>query len=177
MHLLRLLGSLMVALTLLSLPATAHAYGGNDTDALVITDSNPEPGEPFTVIVDGGPETTEVTLTVASEDPSVPDSAIEIAGSQSLTKAANGAGVAEFTVTLFEEGTYTLTAVDQNGELIGQGTVVVGDGEAADGEGDAGGLPATGSDSGLVALGAAGAVLTLGGAALLLARRRRAQLV
>jgi LPXTG-motif cell wall-anchored protein len=184
----RILGSAAAsaALVLLAPAGVASAYTGPD-EFVAVSETNPEPGEPFEVIVDAGAESPEATLTITSSDPSVPDDAIEIAGTQSMTKATT-AGIAEFTVTLYAEDAYTLVGTDASGNVVGRSTVVVGDGEPGEpGGGDeaAGGgggtntgaiLPATGADTTTTLLAVGGGVLVLGGVtALVLSRRRSHQ--
>ena len=202
MTFLRLCGSLLLAAGLMFTPATAFAedYPENTADAMVVTDTNPEPGETFTVILEAGPESTEATLTVTSDDAS--DSDIAIAGTQSMTKPTNAAGIAEFSVTLYAEGVYTLIGYDDSGDVISRAQVVVGDGEpgedganrpgtGADSDGSAGagsdgsagagsgdsgagiGLGDTGAASDSVLLAGGGVLLLAGGAAALLYSRRR----
>jgi LPXTG-motif cell wall-anchored protein len=196
MMLRRMIGTVAAAAALALVPAGATFAYEDDAETLVVTDGNPEPGEPFEVIVEAGPESDEATLTVTSEDPDVSDDAIEIAGTQSMTKATNAAGAATFTVTLYVEGRYVLQGFDEAGNLVGESMVVVGDGEpgsedgtADDGDEAAGGggsgganagggitLPDTGASTGTMLLGGAGALLLAGGAALLYIRRRNTQL-
>jgi LPXTG-motif cell wall-anchored protein len=189
----RILGSVFAAAALTVAPAgAALGYGGADEE-VVVTDTNPAPGESFEVVVDAGADSPEATLTITSSDPSVPDSVIEIAGTQSMTKATTPAGTATFTVTLYVEDTYTLVGTDADGNVVGESTVVVGDGEPGEpgGDGDggeeaAGGgggsnagaiLPATGADTTTTLVGLGGGLLVLGGVvALMLSRRRNAQL-
>jgi hypothetical protein len=188
----RTLGSLTAAAALAVVPSAAIAgtYGGEDED-MVVTETNPEEGEPFQVVVDTGTgaDNDEATLTVTSQDSSVPDGAIEIAGSQSMTKSTVG-GRANFTVTLQVEDAYTLVGRDEFGNVVARSTVVVGDGARAGG-GEAGGsaggaggsaggvagggLGATGASAATTALGVGGGALVLAGGALLLGRRRRVE--
>lgn len=186
----RITGILFATASLVLVPSAALAgeYPGDPED-VIVTDTNPAPGEPFNVIVDGGPESDEVTLTVTSNDPGVSDDDIEIAGTQSMTKAATG-GVAEFTVTLYVEGRYTLVGFDEAGNRVGETIVVVGDGTAGEsgtaGEGAGGagaggavgGLGATGADDMTMLIGGAGVLLLAGGGlALVAAHRRRSHVV
>jgi LPXTG-motif cell wall-anchored protein len=187
----RMIGAAVAATALVLVPTASFGYEG-DAEVLVVTDGNPESGEPFEVIVEAGPESDEATLTVTSEDPDVSDDAIDIAGTQSMTKATNAAGAATFTVTLYVEGRYVLQGFDEAGNLVGESMVVVGDGEPGSEDGDAQGgdeaaggggtsaggvaLPDTGSSTGTMLLGGAGALLLAGGAALLYTRRRNTQL-
>lgn len=196
MNLGRTLGSVVATAALVLTPTAAFAgeYGGDDED-MIVTETNPEPGEPFEVVVDTGTgaDNDEATLTVTSQDPGVPDSAIEIAGSQSMTKSTV-AGRANFTVSLNVEDAYTLVGRDEFGNVVARATVVVGDGARAGGGagGDAGGsaggaagasaggssgigLGATGASVGTTALAIGGSALVLAGGGLLLVRRRRVE--
>jgi len=200
----RTLGSVLVAaaLVLAPAPALAGVYPGDDEDILV-TETNPEEGEPFGVVVDTGTgaDNDEATLTVRSLNPRVPNGAIEIAGSQSMTKDTV-AGKAEFTVTLYEEARYQLVGRDEFGNVVGRAMVVVGDGGRGTGGGGGngggndngggaagnnaggsglagavGGLGDTGASSLTTALGLGGGALLLAGGGVLLARRRRTESV
>jgi LPXTG-motif cell wall-anchored protein len=163
---------------------------------VVVSETTPEEGEPVEVIVAAGEESPEATLTVTSDPASIPDSAIQIAGTQSSTKATT-AGAATFNVTLFEEGRYALTGYDANGEVVGETMLVVGDAapgggaggtggdtdagagagsDDSDAFGSTGGLGDTGTAAGTALIGGAGVVLLLGGGALLYSRRRKATL-
>ena len=190
----RTLGSVVATAALVLVPSAALAgeYGGDDED-MIVTETNPEPGEPFEVIVDTGTgaDNDEATLTVTSQDPGVSDDAIEIAGSQSMTKSTV-AGRASFTVTLNVEDAYSLVGRDEFGNVVARATVVVGDGaragEGGGGGGDnagggagnnagggiaGGGLGATGASVATTALAVGGSAMVLAGGALLLVRRRR----
>lgn len=199
MTVLRLLGSLLVAAALVLMPTTAVAgeYPGPGEE-MVVTETNPEPGEPFETVVSAGADSEEATLTVTSDD--ADDTDIDIAGTQSQTVATTPGGIARFTVTLHAEGVYTLISYDENMNVIERSQVVVGDGApAGDGGGaddgaedgaGAGGTGSAGGDSGAgiglgdtgagsssLLLGGAGVLLLVGGgAALLHSRRRKLQL-
>jgi LPXTG-motif cell wall-anchored protein len=105
----------------------------------------------------------------------VPDSAIEIAGTQSLTKATDANGTAVFTVTLWEAATYELVATDADGTVLSVQTITaVEEGAAGDAAADAAGpatLPQTGSDATVYVAGAA--LLVAGGAAAAVYANRR----
>jgi hypothetical protein len=173
----RIVSTLTVAAVLAFVPTAAMGYTGADEE-VVVTETNPEPGEPFTVIVDAGAGSDEATLTITSSNPDVPDSAIEIAGTQSMTKATNASGVAEFTVTLYAEDSYTLTGYDENGNVVGRTVVVVGDGVYGDDQAPTpAGLPNVGADGNTGLFAGAGALLLAGGgAAMVFSRRRHKQL-
>lgn len=195
----RTLGSVLVAAALVLAPAPAFAapYAGDDED-IYVTETNPDEGEPFDVVVDAGTgrDNDEVTLTVSSLNPRVPDGAIEIAGSQSMTKNTV-AGKANFSVTLYEEARYRLVGRDEFGNVVGRAMVVVGDGGRGTGGGGGngnggdnagggagnnaggsglagavGGLGDTGASGLTTALGLGGGALLLAGAGVLVARRR-----
>lgn len=191
----RVIGSVAAAAMLALAPTAAFAYEEPEEEFVQVTETNPEPGEPVQVIVEAGVDSSEATLEVVSQQDGIPDSAIEIAGSQSMTKAAAPGGATAFTVTLHVEGTYALTGYNDAGEVVGQATLVVGDGEpgddgagdgtddgddAAAGDDDAAaggfGLGDTGAGAGTALIGGAGALLVLAGGALLFARRRKASL-
>jgi len=187
------LGSVAAAAMLALVPTAAFAtdYVGDDEE-VAVSETNPAPGETFSATVEAGVESPEATLTVDSEA-GISDDAIEIAGTQSMTKATT-AGSADFAVTLHAEGNYTLTGYDAEGNVVGESSVMVGDGEPGDAEGgtdgdagagddsddaagsagSTGGLGDTGASAGTAVIGGAGALLLLGGGALLLSRRRKA---
>ena len=188
----RILGCAAAVIFAIALsPSTALAYEGDDS-VLVVSDTNPAPGQPFNVQVDAGADSDEATLTVTSQGSSVAadDDDIEIAGTQSLTKPTN-AGVARFTVTIHVEGRYNLVGFDAAGNRVGQSVVVVGDGATGSGGGGegagsgaagasagsstGGGLPLTGVDGNTAIIGGAGLLLVAGGVALVATRRRSSQ--
>ena len=188
----RILGCAAAVIFAIALsPSSALAYEGDDS-VLVVSDTNPAPGQPFNVQVDAGADSDEATLTVTSQGSSVAtdDDDIEIAGTQSLTKPTN-AGVARFTVTIHVEGRYNLVGFDAAGNRVGQSVVVVGDGVGGSGGGDegagsgaagasagasaGGGLPLTGVDGSTAIIGGAGLLLVAGGVALVASRRRTSQ--
>jgi LPXTG-motif cell wall-anchored protein len=174
MNLRRITSVVLVGGFLAAAPVVAAAEYAADEYDVAVTDTTPEEGEPFTVVVEGPVGNPEITLTISS--PAVPDSAIEIAGEQSLTKATVD-GDATFTVTLNEEAGYTLVATDADGTVLATQTITVLDDAAAapgDPGADAGGgamLPATGSDVTLYVAGAA--LLVAGGVAALVYTNRR----
>ncbi len=171
MNLRRITSVVLVGGFLAAAPAVAVAYEADEYD-VATSDTTPEVGEPFTVTVEGPDGNPEITLTISS--PTVPDSAIEIAGEQSLTKATTD-GVATFTVTLEEEATYTLVATDADGTVLSTQTITaVEDAAAAPGDpgADGGGmLPQTGSDA--MAYIAGAVLLVAGGAAAVVYTSRR----
>ncbi|MBO3088797.1 LPXTG cell wall anchor domain-containing protein [Cellulomonas dongxiuzhuiae] len=154
-------------------PAVAFAYGAEDyTNTGTASDTTPAVGESFTITVTG-PANTAVVLTVTSNPTSLPDSAISIAGTRSLTKNTDAAGTAVFTVTLTQPGSYTAVVTDGvSGEVLSTQTFSV----AATGPGasaSAGGqLSATGSNALPIALGA-GALLLAGAGGVVYAKKRR----
>lgn len=156
------------AAALVLAPSAAFGYGAQDYSNLgTVSDSTPAVGQSFTVTVQG-PANTPVSLTITSNPASIPDSAITIAGTRSLTKTTNAAGTAVFTVTLSQAGTYTLVAADGvSGAVLSTQAVTVA---AAGGTNAA--LPTTGSDALPLGLGA-GALVLAGAGAVVVAKRRR----
>ena len=159
--------STLGALALVVVPSAAMAYNAEGYTTTV-SDPTPASGAPFTVTTTGADAGDELTLTVTSNPTSIPNSAIQVAGTVALAKTANADGVATWTVTLNQAGTYTLTVTDsQSGALLGDEVVTVAAAPAGDS------LSATGFDPLPLGLGAAGLVL-VGGTAVLMVRRRRA---
>jgi LPXTG-motif cell wall-anchored protein len=169
---LRIASAVVAAGIVVAAPTAAFAYSADEYD-VATSDTTPAVGEPFTVTVDGPEGNPEITLTISS--PTVPDSAIEIAGTQSLTKATDANGTAVFTVTLWEEATYELVATDADGTVLSVQTITaVEEGAAGGAAADAAGpatLPQTGSDATVYVAGAA--LLVAGGAAAAVYANRR----
>lgn len=163
----RIVASVIAGLGLAVLPTAASAYEAPVYD-VVVSDATPAPGAPFTVKATGAEAGEQLTLTVTSPA-SIPDSSIQVAGSQALPKTATADGEATWTVTLSSAGTYTLTITDGEGGLVGEELVTVAAAPADPGSS----LSSTGFDPAPLALGAGGLVL-LGGAVLIVARRRAA---
>jgi LPXTG-motif cell wall-anchored protein len=155
------------AAALAIVPTAAFGYGATDyTNTGTVSDSTPAAGVAFTVTVQG-PANTSVTLTITSNPASLPDSSITIAGTKSLAKTTNASGVATFTVTLAQSGTFTLVTTDTaSGAVLSTQTVTV---PAAASAGAA--LAATGSNVLPMLLGA-GALLVLGTGGIVVAKRR-----
>ncbi|WP_444663108.1 peptidase [Cellulomonas sp. CW35] len=150
-------------------PSVAFGYGAEDyTDTGTASTTTPAPGQSFTIRV-VGPAGADVTLTITSSA-NIPDSAIQIAGTKSLTRTTDASGVAVFTVTLNQAGTFTAVVTDtESGEVLSTQTFQVA-GSIAEAPG--GNLSSTGSEVLPLALGA-GAVLVLGSGAVVYARRRQ----
>lgn len=129
-----------------------------------VSDPTPAPGQSITFTVRHTPN-TPVTLTITAPA-SIPDSAITIAGTRSLTKTTDAAGAVTFTVTLAQAGTYTLTAVDG-----ATGAVIATEVLAVTSSGTGGTLSSTGADALPYVLGGV-TLLVVGAGALLLARHR-----
>jgi LPXTG-motif cell wall-anchored protein len=153
-------------------PTAALAYNDDPYEADV--PGSVAQGVPFDVTLEGPNENALFGLTIASAN--VPDSAIEIAGSQTMQKpTVNGATT--FSVTLHDEAVYTLTAVDANGVVVEESTITIGetasDGGGASDDDNAGGgtLPDTGASSTLLIVGSA-ALLAVGAAVIAFARRQ-----
>ncbi|HEY0215749.1 MAG TPA: peptidase, partial [Cellulomonas sp.] len=158
----RTLTTAAAAAALVLVPTAAFGYGADDySDTGSVSDTTPTVGQAVTVTVQG-PANSPVTLTITSNPASLPDSAIEIAGTRSLTKTTDAGGNAAFSVT-YNAGSasYTIVAIDAtSGAVLSTQTVSVGTvaaaAVAADPSGS--GLAVTGSDALPIALGA-GALL------------------
>lgn len=157
------------AAALAIVPTAAFGYGATDyTDKGTVSDSTPAAGQAFTVTVKG-PANASVTLTITSNPASLPDSSITIAGTKSLPKTTNASGVATFTVTRAQSGTFTLVATDTaSGAVLSTQTVTVPAAASA-----AAALPSTGSNALPIVL-SAGALLALGAGAVVVGKRRHA---
>ncbi|WP_188522280.1 peptidase [Isoptericola cucumis] len=127
-------------------------------------------GVPFAVNLSGPAGNASFTL----EIPGVDDDAIEVAGAQT---AVTTDGAASFSVTLPEEGTYTLTGTDAEGQVVGSASVTAvaagsdggGVGSVTD-DGTVGVSAEDGSDGGILAVtGASSAPYLLAAAGLLVA--------
>lgn len=154
------------ALAALVTTSAAQAYPAPEI-TVTISDSSPGIGEPFVVSATDLGDATEATLTVTSQDESVPDSAIEIAGTQALTKPVVDESVS-FTVTLSEAGVYDIVLTTDAGSSVSQ-VVTVG-AEAAGGDVS---LPSTGDSSSVIIGGVAAGLLALGLVIVLMVRRSR----
>jgi len=175
--------TLLLAAALAAAPAVASAYEADEYEVGIST-TTPAPGESFTVTVGGPAGNPTITLTISSPD--VPDGAITIAGTKSLTKNTTD-GFAAFTVTLSEPGSFSLVATDADGTVLSTQQIVVASDAAGDGSGDGTGTGAgaasgsTGGGSGLAETGAnevvlltgAGLLVAGGATAFLVARKRR----
>ena len=159
----------VAAVALALVPSAAFAYGAGDySNRGTVSDTTPAAGQSFTVTV-VGPAGANVTLTITSNPASIPDSAITIAGTKSLTKTTNSSGTAVFTVTLSQAGTFTLVATDTaSGAVLSTQAVTV-----AGAAGSTGSLSSTGSNALPIALGA-GALVLVGAGGVVMARRRSA---
>lgn len=149
------------ALALIAIPTAAMAYEAPPVP-VTVSDATPSAGEPITFSVTGKADEA-LTLTITSAGDA---SAIEIAGTKSLTKTADAAGVATFTVKLADGGNYTLVATDASGAVLGTQVVTVAAGATT------ASLPQTGVETGALAAGA-GVLVLAGAGAVLIARRRQ----
>jgi LPXTG-motif cell wall-anchored protein len=170
----RIASAVIAAGIIVTAPTAAFAYEADEYE-VATGDTTPAVGEPFTVTVTGPDENPEITLTISS--PTVPDGAIEIAGTQALTKATVD-GTVTFTVTLHEAATYTLVATDADGTVLSTQTITAVEEGAAGGSGadavggGAAALPRTGSETTAYVAGA-GLLVAGGAGALVYANRRR----
>lgn len=154
-------------------PGAASAYG--PTEDATVSDTNPDPGEPFTFSAAGFEPGSEVTITVNTDDATVAPASMT-----AQTVTADSTGVAAASITIDVEGTYTITASGTGADgqpLTVSETVVVGDGTAGSGVVSDGGeaLPRTGADGITVQLWVGIGLLGLGaGLVALTVSRRRA---
>ena len=168
----RTVATAVTAAALALAPTAAFAYGAEDyTNTGTVSDTTPALGTPFTVTVQG-PANTPVTLTITTNPASIPDSAITIAGTRSLTKNTDASGAAAFSVTISQGGSYTAVVVDGvSGEVLSTQTLAV-DGAGGAASGGAGDLAVTGSNALPIALGA-GALVLMGAGGVAYANKRR----
>ncbi|GMA30377.1 hypothetical protein [Litorihabitans aurantiacus] len=173
------------AFALVALPAAAQAYPAPPAN-VAVSSTAPAVGEAVTTSASGLELATEATLTVTSAEENIPDSAIQIAGTASLTKPVPGSTV-EFSTTHTVDGTYTHKITTDYGHDIPAQVLTVGNpggagggtgggtgGGAGSGTGGStgGGLAETGASvaglaglaTGLVAVGAGGTYLVRRGA-------------
>jgi LPXTG-motif cell wall-anchored protein len=154
-------------------PTAAFGYGASDyTNTGTLSDTTPALGESFTITV-VGPANTPVMVTLTSNPASIPDAAMQLAGTRSLTKTTNASGVSIFTVTLSQPGTYTGVVTDvASGAVLSTQTVVIAAPTAAAAAATGTRLSATGSNAVPIALGA-GALLLVGAGGVVYAKKRR----
>lgn len=166
----RTVATAVIAGALALAPTAASAYVPSDYSNVTASTLSPGVGSPFIITIQG-PINADVTLNITSVSAAIPDSAITIAGTRSLTKTTNAEGVASFTVTLAQAGTYNAVVTDAGtGAVIRTLTLDVA---AASGTSTSGGqLSSTGSDALPIALGA-GALLLVGAGGVAFAKRRR----
>jgi hypothetical protein len=164
------------ALALAPATAMADSYPAPETPGATtsLPGTRAVAGESFTVTIPAK-DGDEVTLTITN--PNVPSSAIQIAGTASKTKIAQGDGGVTFTVTLTQPGNFTLVGT-VNGEVVLNKQITVQKTAAGTGGGQGpeavtgGQLDVTGSEA---LLFGAGAVLLagIGTAAVVGSRRKR----
>jgi hypothetical protein len=176
------------AATLVLVPTAAFAYDAPGFSSTV-SDPTPAAGTPILLTVDGDSDIAnkEVLLTVTSTPASMPNSAIQIAGTATKTKVADATGSVGVSVTLSESGTYTAVA-SVDGETVSTFELPVGAAAAAATTAAAatpaakaaaatgGALAATGFDGAGLATGA-GALVVAGAGAVLVAKRRQSATV
>lgn len=159
------------AVAVILTPSVAMAYNAPGFTSTV-SDSTPALGAPVTVVISGADAKAPVNLTITSNPASISNEAIQIAGTKSLTKAANTSGVATFTVTLTAAGTYSLVASKAAGAVMSTQTLTVAGAAAAPLPAATGALSFTGFDGMGLAVGG-GALVLAGAGVVLVARRRR----
>jgi hypothetical protein len=161
--------------TLVLIPTAAFAYDAPGF-ASTVSDPTPAAGTAIVLTVDGDSDIAnkEVLLTVTSTPASLPNSAIEIAGTATKVKVADANGYVDFDVTLKEAGTYSAVAT-VDGATVSTFELPVVTAAAASATKAAtadGALAATGFDGAGLAAGA-GALVVAGAGAVLIAKRRQ----
>ncbi|WP_298462483.1 peptidase [uncultured Cellulomonas sp.] len=162
------------AAALVLAPTAAMAYDAPGF-ASSVSDPTPVAGTPITFAVNGNPAIAgkTVLLTVTSTPASLPNSAIQIAGTATATKVAGANGDVTFSVTLSQAGTYDAVATVDGQAVSTQSLAVAAQGTAAAKAADAdNGLAETGFDGAGLAAGA-GALVLAGAGAVLVAKRRQ----
>lgn len=159
-------------IALVALPTAALAYDAPGFDTTT-TDPTPALGEPITLSTSGAEPGEQVTATVTTDPASISNDAITIAGTKSMTKAADANGVVAFSVTLNAAGTFTVRITDASGALLGDEVLQVAAPAGAAGTNTGVQLSDTGFDAAGLAAGAA-ALVVAGAGAVVVARRRMA---
>lgn len=156
------------AAALVLVPTAAMAYDAPGYSSSV-TDATPAAGSSVTVAVNGQDDIAgkTVLLTVTSTPASVPNNAIEIAGTATSSKVANASGDVQFAVTLDQPGTYSAVATVE-GATVSTMELSVAAPVTASGKS----LASTGFDGAGLAAGA-GALVVAGAGAVLVAKRRQ----
>ena len=147
--------------------ATTSPYP-QPTFSCTVTVTTTTVGQSITVTCTGLPPSIVVIIVVTSTDPSIPDSAINIAGTKSAQRTVGADGSVAGTVTLSAAGTYTIQVQDLAGATLASQNVTI---QPAASTGATGRLSATGSDALPIALGA-GALVAAGVGTVILVRRR-----
>lgn len=166
---------------LLALPAAAQAYPAPPV-TVGVSDPSPAVGDTVAVASDNLDGATSATLTVTSIPASIPDAAITIAGTASLTKPVTD-GAVSFAFSASQDGIYNAKVTTDNGIDVPLQVITVGDPQiggtgsgSGSGSGSTGGSASTGglantgaSVGGLAAL--AGGLLVVGAGGTYLVKR------
>lgn len=151
--------------------AVAGTYGAGE--GATVSDTNPEPGEPFSFSASGFETGTTVTITINRHGATIVQAANIV-----RTVTANTSGAARATITIDLEGSYTITASGRgaDGEPLVVSAEVVGDGVAgsnvlSDGGGST--LPRPGAKGIEVQIWAGAGLLLVGATLVALTVRRR----
>lgn len=131
---------------LVALPAAAQAYPAPPTP-ITVSDPSPAVGQPVTIAATGLDGATTATKTVTSIPASIPDSAITIAGTASLTKPVVDGSVS-FSFSASQDGVYNASITTDNGIDVPVQVITVGDPAVGGGAG-AGSSSGSGSDMGV----------------------------
>lgn len=163
----------VLALGLALAPAAANAYEAEGV-SVTVSAAAPALNAPTTLTVSGVNPGEAVTATITSLPATIAGESISIAGTKALTKTASDAGVAIFTATFAEAGTFTVVFTGENGRLIADNQVITVAANLPTTGGDKPGtLPVTGSEAVSLAIGA-GVLVAAGAGAVVVTRRRKA---
>jgi len=164
------------AAALVLTPAAAMAYDAPGYGSS-ISDPGPRVGRALAFSINGNPKIggKSVLLTVTSKPASLPNDAIEIAGTATTSKVANANGDVTFEVTMTQPGAYDLVAT-VDGAAVSTQALTVASASAAAGAASGKGLAATGFDGAGLAAGAGALVVAGAGAVMVAKRRQSAQL-
>jgi len=165
---------------LLALPAAAQAYPAPPV-TVAVSDPSPAVGDTVAVVSENLDGATSATLTVTSIPASIPDSAITIAGTASLTKPVTD-GAASFSFSASQDGVYNAKVTTDNGIDVPLQIITVGDpqvGGTGSGSGSAGSGSSASNNGGLANTGAsvgglaalAGGLLVVGAGGTYLVKR------
>lgn len=161
------------AVALALIPTSAMAYDAPGYSSTT-TDASPAAGQAIVLSVNGAPAIAgkTVLLTVTSNPASLPNDAVEIAGTATAMKVADAQGAVDFTVKLTEPGTYSAEATVDGAVVSTFALPVAATASGSTAAASDAGLADTGFDGAGLAAGA-GALVVAGAGAVMIAKRRQ----